>query len=125
MTDNCNIIRDLMPLVIDEAASADSIQCVTVHVEKCESCRTYYEGMKHISDSRKMQVEEQQLFEKAALRLRKKRRLRIIRNIFIGMLIGCVLMWGGLRVWSVSSMALYSLHHTMARCFSASTSGSS
>jgi len=100
MIDNCNIIRDLMPLVIDEAASEESAQCVQTHVENCDNCRTYYEGMKRISDSRKMQVEEQQLFEKATLRLRKKRRLRILRNLVIGMLIGCVLMWGGLRVWS-------------------------
>jgi len=41
----CNIVRDLMPLVLDEVASDDSKQGVEAHIETCETCRAYYEGM--------------------------------------------------------------------------------
>ena len=41
----CNIVRDLMPLVLDDIASADSKQGVEEHIENCETCRAYFEGM--------------------------------------------------------------------------------
>ena len=104
MTDNCNIIRDLMPLVIDEAASEESTQCVNKHVDYCESCRIYFNGMKHISDSRKTREEEERIFALAAQKMKKKRRARILRNLLIGMLIGCVLLYGGLLGWSHLTM---------------------
>lgn len=104
MTDNCNIIRDLMPLVIDEAASNDSAQCVEAHLKSCTACQAYFEGMKSALDAQKAQAEEQLAFIQAARRLKKKRRLRIVRNVLIGMLIGCVLMWGGLYGWQYMTM---------------------
>ena len=60
MTDNCNIIRDLMPLVIDEVASEDSTHSVHTHIDHCESCRTYFDGMKKESNHLNMQKEEHQ-----------------------------------------------------------------
>lgn len=100
MKNNCNIARDLMPLVIDQAASEDSTQYVHTHLDQCESCRSYYDGMKHLSDNRKSQIEEQALFDRAAQRIKKNRRLRLLRNTLIGVLIGCLLAWGGLSIWS-------------------------
>ncbi len=104
MTDNCNIIRDLMPLVIDEAASEDSAQFVNSHVDHCDECRIYYDGMKRMHSSRKAQEEEARTFALAAQKMKKKRRARILRNIVIGMLIGCVLAYGGLLGWSHLTM---------------------
>ena len=104
MTDNCNIVRDLMPLVIDEAASEDSAKCVHQHLETCESCRSCFDSMQAAIAEDKAREEEQKSFEKAALKLKKKRRARILRNIVIGMLIGCVLLYGGLLGWSHLTM---------------------
>ena len=104
MTDNCNIIRDLIPLVIDEAASEDSAKCVHQHLETCESCRSCFDSMQAAIAEDKAREEEQKSFEKAALKLKKKRRVRILRNIVIGMLIGCVLVYGGLLGWSHLTM---------------------
>lgn len=104
MTDNCNIIRDLIPLVIDEAASEDSAKCVHQHLETCESCRSCYDSMLSAIAADKAREEEQKSFEKAAMKLKKKRRVRILRNIVIGMLIGCVLLYGGLLGWSHLTM---------------------
>ncbi len=100
MTENCNIIRDLIPLVIDEAASEDSAKCVETHLETCKSCRECFDAMQSAFAVVKAKEEEQKIFSEPARKLKKKRRLRLLRNILIGMLIGCVLAWGGLYGWS-------------------------
>lgn len=41
----CAVVRDLMPLVADDVASEESKELVNGHVEGCEVCRAYYEGM--------------------------------------------------------------------------------
>ena len=41
----CGVIRDLLPLVVDEVASKDSVELVNAHMETCEACRGYHEGM--------------------------------------------------------------------------------
>lgn len=41
----CEVIRDLMPLVADDVASAESKELVDGHMETCETCKAYYAGM--------------------------------------------------------------------------------
>lgn len=41
----CEVVRDLMPLVADEVASEGSKALVQTHMETCETCKGYYEGM--------------------------------------------------------------------------------
>ena len=43
---DCNVIRDLMPLVLDRVASDESRGLVEEHMETCEECRKEYEKMK-------------------------------------------------------------------------------
>lgn len=40
---SCEVCRDLIPLVVDGVASADSEALVQEHVSHCEKCRTYME----------------------------------------------------------------------------------
>lgn len=39
----CNIVRDLMPLYADDVASADSAEFITHHTRRCEECRRIWE----------------------------------------------------------------------------------
>jgi len=41
----CGVVRDLMPLVADDVACEESKQLVSGHMETCETCRAYYQGM--------------------------------------------------------------------------------
>ena len=100
MTDNCNIIRDLMPLVIDEVASEDSTQSVHAHTTHCESCRTYFDGMKKENSHLNMQKEEQAVLSLAAKKMKKKRHMRLLLNTLIGLVAGCLLAWCGLSIFS-------------------------
>ncbi len=42
---NCNIVKDLLPLYIDECCSAESRAEVEKHIETCAECRKVFEGM--------------------------------------------------------------------------------
>ena len=46
MTYPCGIIRDLLPLYIDDVCNEESKQAVHNHLLECEKCRTCYEAMK-------------------------------------------------------------------------------
>ena len=46
MTYPCGIIRDLLPLYIDEVCNEESKQAVENHLSECEKCRNYYNSMK-------------------------------------------------------------------------------
>ena len=42
----CGIIKDLLPLYIDEVCNEESRQAVETHLAECEACRKCYEAMK-------------------------------------------------------------------------------
>ncbi len=43
---DCSMVRDLMPLVLDRVASDESRQTVEEHIASCADCRKQYEAMK-------------------------------------------------------------------------------
>lgn len=48
---NCNIIKDLIPLYIDDCCSEESAALVQTHIENCKSCRELYETLQTPYDS--------------------------------------------------------------------------
>ncbi|MBR6006817.1 MAG: zf-HC2 domain-containing protein [Clostridia bacterium] len=42
---NCEVIKDIMPLVIDDCCSEESKKLVREHIAGCEECRKIYEEM--------------------------------------------------------------------------------
>lgn len=42
---DCNVIKDLLPLYVDECCSVESANLVAQHLKSCESCRRGYEQM--------------------------------------------------------------------------------
>lgn len=43
---DCNVVRDLIPLYIDNCCSGESAKLVREHIETCKECRNVYENMK-------------------------------------------------------------------------------
>ncbi len=80
MKNECNVVRDLMPLVIDNVASEESRSLVTAHVQQCESCAETYKTLQsQIADE--SAAAEAAAFARAAddlKRLKKKRRAIIV-----------------------------------------------
>lgn len=44
----CGIIRDLLPLYLDEVCNEESREAVEGHLIECEACKKYYEAMKSV-----------------------------------------------------------------------------
>ena len=50
---DCEMIRDLLPLVQDDMASPASQAAVAEHMKDCEACRVWFEGMKQGTEQNK------------------------------------------------------------------------
>ena len=49
MKNECNIIRDILPLYVEDMVSADTSAFVEEHLEKCPECRAELNKMKNPS----------------------------------------------------------------------------
>lgn len=95
MKNECNIVRDLLPLCIDGAASEDSRKLVEEHTAICEDCgKTRREMMLALPTDKEPEA-EQAMLNKAAKKLRRERKRRIVAMIVIGLLLGVALIFGG------------------------------
>ena len=48
MSKECSIVRDLLPLYIEDMVSTDTWEFVKTHLDGCEACRKECEGMKQL-----------------------------------------------------------------------------
>ena len=46
MKNVCSIVRDILPLYVEDMVSEETAKFVKEHLVECENCREYYEGMK-------------------------------------------------------------------------------
>lgn len=94
MRNECNIIRDILPLYIEEIVSEDTVSFVEEHLEKCVACRTELENMKapnalEIVASNTQANDEKPLKAFAKMWNRKK---RIVISAFAAILLLVVLL---------------------------------
>lgn len=94
MKNKCRIVQDLMPLVIDGAASEESRDWVGSHVSECHACAEVYGQMKTELPRIAAQKEREE-FEAAARQMKRQRRKRIIALVLAGLVLGCMLIFGG------------------------------
>lgn len=96
MKHDCDVVRDLMPLVVDGTASEKSHQVVEEHAAECEPCREMYEEMRQ-------EVPPEPLAElngQVVKRLRQRRLLRRVLLVLLGMAISALLVFAGWRGWN-------------------------
>lgn len=85
---NCEIVKDLIPLCVDDAASASSVEFVNQHIASCPECRKVMENMQgtlRIPISTGEQLNGTKPFEK----MRKLMTRKIIRTAVISVLVIC------------------------------------
>ena len=107
MNKECEITRDLMPLVLDEVASESSKTLVYDHVVGCAECADYMKKLKADvpAPTEQQKQDEQIAFSAATEKLKKKKRLRVIRNVLLGALAACVLLVAGyFGYWYLAGM---------------------
>ena len=90
---SCNIIEDLLPLYVDEAASEDSRQLVEEHLKGCPSCRKMLEEIKkdnQLGTDHRISPEEN---KKAEIQSLKNIRKRILRKRILSVILAAVLVF--------------------------------
>lgn len=89
MRNECNIIRDILPLYIDEIVSEDTISFVEEHLEKCAACRAELENMKAPNALEKAVSDTRADDEKPLKAFAKKwnRKKRIVVTAFVAVLL--------------------------------------
>ena len=99
MTYPCGIIRDLLPLYIDNVCNEESKQAVENHLSECEKCRRCYETMKSTDGFTEKQNDNSEDMKMAdSLKSIKLRINKRIRNIILSSLAAALLLIMGFYV---------------------------
>lgn len=95
MKHECDIVRDLMPMVVDGTASEKSKAMVDEHVAECAPCRDMFDEMRQDIAPQTARQEDTTLVRK----LRGRRRIRTALLVLMGMALCAVLAVVGWRGW--------------------------
>ena len=97
---DCNVVRDLMPLVLDRVASDESRALVEEHMGSCGKCRKQYEEMKAEmpGETRAEYEKEQKTIVDALKKARRQKRRRRILQIVLPAVISLAILIGGATV---------------------------
>lgn len=81
----CEVIRDMVPLYIDQVCSEETAKVVEGHFKECEGCSKYYQKMKEAEEAELVVLNEDQL--SSSFKKMKKKMLRkvmiILSNIIL------------------------------------------
>lgn len=69
---NCEIIRDLLPLYVDQVCSSETAHEVKKHLRECPSCREIYEDMKKDVPKQTLPVKKIPAEKQVYLRIRRQ-----------------------------------------------------
>lgn len=84
MKNKCNIIRDILPLYVEDMVSADTSAFVEEHLEKCAECRAELEDMKKSNGLEKSNVSvEDEVMPLKAFKKKWYRQLNLIMTVCV------------------------------------------
>ncbi len=111
MNHDCDIIQDLMPLVIDEVSSDKSRKAVEEHVKECPDCARVYEDLKtDLLENEKKKNQDSHNENRFIRTILKKKRFHRIRKVVLLVLLAVMLVYGA----GVGVSYLYNLRITMS-----------
>ena len=94
MINECNIVRDLLPIYADKATSADSEKFVSRHLADCEDCKLYYKSVTKTTPKAKTTTElPLSHYEMVAKKLKKSKLVKhtLVAGGFAGAAVFCAL----------------------------------
>lgn len=98
---NCDIVRDLIPLCIDHVASEESEKLVNEHVESCIECKKVMEDMKN-SLELPVSSTEQLKGAEPFYRLKKSLVKTIVKSVTIGVIVIALLIIATRQMFSLT-----------------------
>ena len=81
--ENCYLIKDLLPLYIDDLCSKESTEIVGNHLEICEDCNKEYETLKTEPKVKPQEDNSKELIKKVNKKFGKDKKKAIIKTISI------------------------------------------
>ena len=82
---HCNIIKDLLPLYIDDVCSEESKEIIETHILNCEDCRSEVISMK--SDIPPIKIEENLDKAKSIIKISKKWKREMRKYLLEGVVV--------------------------------------
>lgn len=105
MKRECNIVRDLLPLYIENMVSAESREFIEEHLSKCPECNEIYNSMLETKEDEKLGLEEKEEQCEEILPLlivkRKLNKKRIVTSIIAVVISLVILLVAGTVAYSV------------------------
>lgn len=97
----CNVVRDLMPLVLDRVASDESRALVEEHMGSCGECRKQYEEMKADmpAETRAEYEAEQRDIVRTLKQMKRQKKIRRILRVVLPAVISLVVLIGGMMLY--------------------------
>lgn len=80
---NCSLIKDLLPLYIDDLCSKETTEIVGNHLEICEECNKEYETLKTEPKVKLQEDNSQELIKKVNKKFGKDKKWAVIKTISI------------------------------------------
>lgn len=80
---NCSLIKDLLPLYIDDLCSKETTEIVSNHLEICEDCNKEYEILKTEPKVKLQEDNSQELIKKVNKKFGKDKKWAVIKTISI------------------------------------------
>ena len=90
MNQHCEVIRDLMPLYVDQICSEDTCILIENHLRECPQCREILENLRYSSQEvSEERIKETELARRIMKKARRKVWLRSITALVLTLLIVC------------------------------------
>jgi len=80
---NCSLIKDLLPLYIDDLCSKESTEIITNHLEVCEECNKEYAQLKKEPALEKINDNSSELIKGVGNMIKKDKKKAIIKTVSV------------------------------------------
>ena len=102
---SCGIIKDLLPLYVDQVCSDESKELINEHLPECKECKSYMDSLRESQDVEAAAYDEEKERRKVKIMLGMKKKI-VYRNILVAVF--SVLILGG-----VCTSVIHYLKHTL------------
>ncbi len=89
---NCQIIRDLLPLYEDRETRPETTIAVKEHLAECEDCREYYSHVCHVTRSMKNPPRQSKYqYSALARRIYRRNATTLVAACTVFLTLGCII----------------------------------
>lgn len=101
----CDVVKDIMPLCIDDVCSENSKQLVNEHIIECDKCKKLWDSYSNASITNEIKDDNDIMFQELTSQIKKKNRRKTIYTLIGGAFI-CIFI---LAIIMFTLLGLFSL----------------